>query len=144
MSSLMTLAITPAKNIVQLVHLIKICGSHVCETKIKTFWAVMPHSLKSTARTTDLKPWNISDLLVEIPLLILLLARICSISVKFLNSLSLSSTTQHFSVYTVVKDMVHKTLQCTLKPSSACAQYGSSTYPTNSVTSLRDGWGRNT
>ena len=41
-----------------LVHLIKFCGSHGGETKIKSFWVVMPLMLKNNARRMDLKPWN--------------------------------------------------------------------------------------
>ena len=68
-------------------HLIKICGSHGGETKIKTSRAVMPLTLKNNVWKMDLKAWNKSVLCVEIiPLLTLLLARIFSISANLLNS----------------------------------------------------------
>ena len=45
-----------------LVHLIKICGSHGGETKIKTSRAVRPLTLKNNAWRIDLKPQNKSEL----------------------------------------------------------------------------------
>jgi hypothetical protein len=42
--------------------MIKICGSHGGETKIKASRAVMPLMLKNNACRMDLKPWNKSEL----------------------------------------------------------------------------------